>query len=70
VTLLSVDTDAELNAGQVVVPFKEMQAGCSCAMDRGAEAIIMDAAKLFIFHPILLLRVEAMVNLLGGNKCP
>jgi hypothetical protein len=67
---LSVDTDAELNAGHVVVPLKEMQAGCSCPMDRGAEAINMDAAKCFVPHPVLLPRVEAMVSLLGGNECP
>lgn len=40
VTFLFVDTNALLNAGQVFEPVSCMQAGCSCATVRGAEAII------------------------------
>lgn len=62
VTFLFVDTDAELNAGQVIEPDNEIQAGCCCcATARGAEAI-RETINILILNILFLVGVKPSVE--------
>jgi hypothetical protein len=69
VTFLFVETDAELNARQVVEPDNEIQAGCCCccATAKGAETIIDRTSPLvlgLIFFPVVRVLAEQFLTIL------